>query len=90
MFNLLEQNSQFKRWLCAPDDKTGKLQAEFQLEKASTIGFVDIGKYATPLTDSAYLLLRVNLGKIKPSDILILPSALLPSASRNQKLNCVT
>ena len=46
MFNLLEQNSQFKKWLCAPDDKSGKLQAEFQLEKASAIGFIDIGKFS--------------------------------------------
>ncbi|XP_072043201.1 uncharacterized protein [Amphiura filiformis] len=51
VFNLLEQNTQFKRWLCAPDDKTGRLQAEFQLEKASKIGFVDIGNYGSAFVE---------------------------------------
>ena len=44
--NLLHQSSQWKRWLCAPGDRSGSIQAEFQLEKAAKIGYVDLGKFA--------------------------------------------
>nr|XP_054749052.1 DNA repair protein XRCC1-like [Lytechinus pictus] len=48
--NLLETN-QWRRWLCAPGDRSGSVQAEFQLERAVRIGFIDIGNYGSALIE---------------------------------------
>ena len=42
--NLLHQSSQWKRWLCSSGDRSGSIQALFQLEKAAKIGYVDLGR----------------------------------------------
>ncbi|KAF8788568.1 putative short transient receptor potential like protein [Argiope bruennichi] len=43
--NLLQNPGSGKPWLCAPDDKSCRLVAEFQLCKSSRIDFIDIGNY---------------------------------------------
>eukprot|EP00057_Strongylocentrotus_purpuratus_P018905 XP_011673379.1 PREDICTED: uncharacterized protein LOC584533 [Strongylocentrotus purpuratus] len=48
--NLLETN-QWRRWLCAPGDRSGSVQVEFQLERAVKIGFIDIGNYGSALIE---------------------------------------
>ncbi|PRD23485.1 UNVERIFIED_CONTAM: DNA repair protein [Trichonephila clavipes] len=45
--NLLGNPGVSKPWLCAPHDKTGRLQAEFQLNKVSSIDFIDIGNHGS-------------------------------------------
>ncbi|CAL1290202.1 unnamed protein product [Larinioides sclopetarius] len=45
--NLLQNPGSGKSWLCAPDDRTGRLVAEFQLSKASRIDFIDIGNHGS-------------------------------------------
>ncbi|GBN03144.1 hypothetical protein AVEN_29868-1 [Araneus ventricosus] len=45
--NLLQNPGSGKSWLCAPDDRTGRLVAEFQLTKASRIDFIDIGNHGS-------------------------------------------
>lgn len=45
--NLLRNPGICKPWLCAPHDKTGRLEAEFQLDKVSSIDFIDIGNHGS-------------------------------------------
>ncbi|KAJ8042909.1 DNA repair protein XRCC1 [Holothuria leucospilota] len=49
--NLLKVQTQWNRWLCAPDDRSGCLQAELQLEKADCISFIDIGNYGSSMVE---------------------------------------
>ena len=41
--NLLDPNS-CKRWMSPASEKSGRLEAEFQLDRACLISHVDIGK----------------------------------------------
>ncbi|XP_071497124.1 uncharacterized protein [Diadema antillarum] len=43
--------SQWRRWLCAPGDRSGSVQVEIQLERAVKIGFIDIGNYGSALIE---------------------------------------
>ncbi|XP_033627810.1 DNA repair protein XRCC1-like [Asterias rubens] len=49
--NLLHQSSQWKRWLCSSGDRSGSIQALFQLEKAAKIGYVDLGNYGSAFVE---------------------------------------
>ncbi|GFR07008.1 DNA repair protein [Trichonephila clavata] len=49
--NLLDNSGASKPWLCAPHDKTGRLEAEFQLTKVSSIDFIDIGNHGSSMIE---------------------------------------
>ncbi|GFT34693.1 putative short transient receptor potential channel 2-like protein [Nephila pilipes] len=49
--NLLHNPGASKPWLCAPHDKTGRLEAEFQFDKASFIDFIDIGNHGSCMVE---------------------------------------
>ncbi|KAL6470091.1 hypothetical protein MHYP_G00212100 [Metynnis hypsauchen] len=82
--NLCEQTGANKPWLCGKQDCSGVLKAELQLEKASTIGFMDVGNYG-----SAFI--QVDVGRSSwPLDhpyVTLLPTATLmcPADSRQGK-----
>lgn len=42
--NLLNPDSQKGPWLSCPQDKSGQLKAELQLERAVPIGYIDVGE----------------------------------------------
>ncbi|KAI8520364.1 xrcc1 N terminal domain [Branchiostoma belcheri] len=52
---LTAQGGNWKRWLCASDDRSGVMEAELQLDRAYHIGYVDIGNCG-----SAYMELLVG------------------------------
>ncbi|XP_078699572.1 uncharacterized protein LOC144926554 [Branchiostoma floridae x Branchiostoma belcheri] len=52
---LTAQGGNWKRWLCASDDRSGVMEAELQLDRAYHIGYVDIGNCG-----SAYVELLVG------------------------------
>ncbi|EFB29393.1 hypothetical protein PANDA_017917, partial [Ailuropoda melanoleuca] len=41
--NLLNPDSQRGPWLSCPQDKSGQLKVELQLERAVPIGYIDVG-----------------------------------------------
>ncbi|XP_070572066.1 uncharacterized protein [Ptychodera flava] len=49
--NLLSQASGWRKWLSAKEDRSGNLEAEFQLEKISKIGYIDIGNYGSAFVE---------------------------------------
>ncbi|XP_038060773.1 uncharacterized protein LOC119731644 [Patiria miniata] len=84
--NLLDQTSQWKRWLCAPGDRSGSMEAEFQVEKAAKIGYVDIGNYG-----SAFVEILVRKSSWSSNDyVTLIPATMLmsPMESRNGKNKC--
>ncbi|XP_037401998.1 short transient receptor potential channel 2-like [Pygocentrus nattereri] len=82
--NLCEHTGASKPWLCGKQDCGGVLKAELQLERASTIGFMDVGNYG-----SAFI--QVDVGRSSwPLDhpyVTLLPTATLmsPADSRQGK-----
>ena len=44
MENLLNPDSQRGPWLSCPQDKSGQLKVELQLERAVPIGYIDVGE----------------------------------------------
>ncbi|XP_022085721.1 serine/arginine repetitive matrix protein 2-like isoform X3 [Acanthaster planci] len=84
--NLLDQSSQWKRWLCASGDRSGSMQAEFQLEKAAKIGYVDIGNYG-----SAFVEILVRKSSWSSNDyVTLIPATMLmsPMESRSGQNKC--
>uniref|UniRef100_A0A3B1KG47 Xrcc1 N-terminal domain containing 1 n=1 Tax=Astyanax mexicanus TaxID=7994 RepID=A0A3B1KG47_ASTMX len=82
--NVCEGGGAGRPWLCAPLDRSGVLKAELQLDRASTIGFIDVGNLG-----SAFI--QVDVGRSSwPSDhpyVALLPTATLmsPADSRQGK-----
>lgn len=42
--NLCVVGGDSRSWLCNPQDRSGVLRAELQLERASYFGYIDVGK----------------------------------------------
>ncbi|XP_072517885.1 protein XNDC1N isoform X2 [Salminus brasiliensis] len=82
--NVCESSGAGRPWLCAALDRSGVLKAELQLERASTIGFIDVGNLG-----SAFI--QVDVGRSSwPSNhpyVPLLPTATLmsPADSRQGK-----
>lgn len=45
MENLLNPDSHRGPWLSCPQDKSGQLKVELQLERAVPIGYIDVGEW---------------------------------------------
>ncbi|KAI4878760.1 hypothetical protein NFI96_028763, partial [Prochilodus magdalenae] len=82
--NICEDAGASKPWLCGKQECSGVLKAELQLERASTIGFIDVGNFG-----SAFI--QVDVGRSSwPLDhpyVTLLPTTTLmsPTDSRQGK-----
>lgn len=76
MENLLNPDSQRGPWLSCPRDKSGQLKVELQLEKAVTIGYIDVGNCGCAF-------LQIDVGRSSwPLDrpfVTLLPATMLMS-----------
>lgn len=74
--NLLDPDSQRGPWLSCPRDKSGQLKVELQLEKAVTIGYIDVGNCGCAF-------LQIDVGRSSwPLDrpfVTLLPATMLMS-----------
>lgn len=80
--NLLNPDSQRGPWLSCPQDKSGQLKVELQLEKAVPIGYIDVGNCG-----SAFL--QIEVGRSSwPLDrpfSTLLPATMLMSLSDSKQ-----
>uniref|UniRef100_A0A8C4UR89 DNA-repair protein Xrcc1 N-terminal domain-containing protein n=1 Tax=Falco tinnunculus TaxID=100819 RepID=A0A8C4UR89_FALTI len=64
--NLLLED-RLRPWLSCPQDRSRQLRLELQLERASPIGYVDVGNCGCPL-NQPYLTLVPSVGLMTPAD----------------------
>lgn len=67
-----------KKWLSAPGEKTGRLEAEFQMEKAGTVSHLDIG---THFVFSVEILVGRSSWPMGKEFVTLLPSSTFMSPS---------
>ncbi|XP_043076610.1 short transient receptor potential channel 2-like [Puntigrus tetrazona] len=74
--NLCEDGNSSRPWLCSVQDRSGVLRVELQMERASAIGFIDVGNCG-----SAFI--QVDVGRSSWSSdhpyVTLLPTATLMS-----------
>ncbi|KAG8522884.1 Short transient receptor potential channel 2, partial [Galemys pyrenaicus] len=84
--NLLNPDSQRGPWLSCPQDKSGQLKVELQLEKAVPIGYIDVGNCGCAF-------LQIDVGRsswtLDRPFVTLLPATMLMSlADSKQGKNC--
>ncbi|XP_064348713.1 protein XNDC1N isoform X2 [Camelus dromedarius] len=58
--NLLHPESQRGPWLSCPQDKSGQLKVELQLERAVPIGYIDVDDFLAPASGESWDRLRLT------------------------------
>ncbi|XP_069409561.1 protein XNDC1N isoform X2 [Ovis canadensis] len=58
--NLLNPDSQRGPWLSCPQDKSGQLKVELQLERAVPIGYIDVADFLAPASGESWDRLRLS------------------------------
>lgn len=58
--NLLNPDSQRGPWLSCPQDKSGQLKVELQLERAVPIGYIDVDDFLAPASGESWDRLRLT------------------------------
>ncbi|XP_053418763.1 protein XNDC1N isoform X2 [Nycticebus coucang] len=80
--NLLNTNSQRRPWLSSPQDKSGQLKVELQLERAVPIGYIDVGNCGCAF-------LQIDVGRsswsLDKPFITLLPATMLMSLTDSKQ-----
>ncbi|KAL0994311.1 hypothetical protein UPYG_G00120520 [Umbra pygmaea] len=80
--NLWDEDGDSKPWLCNPQDRTGVLRAELQLERAMCFGYIDVGNCG-----SAFI--QIDVGRSSwPLDqpyVTLLPTTTLMSPAESRQ-----
>ncbi|XP_040820029.1 putative short transient receptor potential channel 2-like protein isoform X1 [Ochotona curzoniae] len=80
--NLLNPDSQKGPWLSCPQDKSGQLRVELQLERAVPIGYIDVG-------NSGCAFLQIDVGRsswsLDKPFVTLLPATMLMSRTDSKQ-----
>ncbi|XP_008565208.1 PREDICTED: short transient receptor potential channel 2-like [Galeopterus variegatus] len=80
--NLLNPDSQRGPWLSCPQDKSGQLKVELQLERAVPIGYIDVGNYGCAF-------LQIDVGRsswsLDKPFVTLLPATMLMSLTDSKQ-----